>query len=64
MALACADLGDGRGFFWDVAEYPTVVSHHEIDTSEVSTGACDSGCIVREVVEEFRGELAHSWGNQ
>ena len=36
-----------------------LVAHEGVDAAEILAGAHCAGVVVREVVEQFRGELAH-----
>ena len=59
MAIARADLGDVVGVFRNGGGDPALIAHKKVDAAEVGAGAHRAGVIVREVVEQFRGELAH-----
>lgn len=59
MAFAGADLGDVAGVCRHGGGDPALVAHEKVDAAEVGAGAHRAGVVVREVVEEFRGELAH-----
>ena len=59
MAFTGADLTDVAGVFRDGGGDPALVAHDEIDAAQVLAGTERAGVVVWEVVEEFRGELAH-----
>lgn len=59
MPVTSSDLGDGSHGVWDHRHDPAFVAHEEVDAAEVTSGASRTRVIMRQMVEEFRGEFSH-----
>ena len=59
LTIAGADLCDVVGAFGHHRGDPAFVAHEAVDAAEVAAGAHRARIVMRQMVEQFRCELAH-----